>query len=64
MGVPTLELLFFITMKESNYPPVKVAILIDGGFFIKRFNSVEPQLFEHIDGMQSTTPYGTKKKSK
>jgi len=51
-------------MKESNYPPVKVAILIDGGFFIKRFNSVEPQLFEHIDGMQSTTPYGTKKKSK
>jgi len=40
MGVPTLELLFFITMKESNYPPVKVAILIDGGFFIKRFNSL------------------------
>lgn len=27
-------------MKESNYPPVKVAILIDGGFFIKRFNSL------------------------
>ena len=26
--------------KESNYPPVKVAILIDGGFFIKRFNSL------------------------
>lgn len=26
--------------------------------------NVEPQLFEHIDGMQSTTPYGAKKKSK
>lgn len=26
--------------KENNFPPVKVAILIDGGFFIKRFNSL------------------------
>lgn len=25
--------------KENNFPPVKVAILIDGGFFIKRFNA-------------------------
>ena len=25
--------------KETNFPPVKVAILIDGGFFIKRFNA-------------------------
>lgn len=24
--------------KENNFPPVKVAILIDGGFFTKRFN--------------------------
>lgn len=26
--------------KENSFPPVKVAILIDGGFFIKRFNSL------------------------
>ncbi len=26
--------------KENNFPPVKVAILIDGGFFIKRFNAL------------------------
>lgn len=26
--------------KETNFPPVKVAILIDGGFFIKRFNAL------------------------
>ncbi len=25
--------------KENGFPPVKVAILIDGGFFIKRFNA-------------------------
>lgn len=25
--------------REGNFPPVKVAILIDGGFFIKRFNA-------------------------
>lgn len=25
--------------KENNFPPVKVAVLIDGGFFIKRFNA-------------------------
>lgn len=24
--------------KDNNFPPVKVAILVDGGFFIKRFN--------------------------
>lgn len=41
MDVPTLELLFFIIMKKENvYPPVKVAIMIDGGFFIKRFNAL------------------------
>mgnify|MGYP001630003240 CR=1 FL=1 len=28
-----------MTKKENNFPPVKVAILIDGGFFIKRFNA-------------------------
>ena len=25
--------------KRADYPPVKVAIMIDGGFFIKRFNA-------------------------
>lgn len=26
--------------KEAEYPPIKVAVLIDGGFFIKRFNAL------------------------
>lgn len=26
--------------KQKEFPPVKVAVLIDGGFFIKRFNSL------------------------
>lgn len=26
--------------KKTGYPPVKVAIMIDGGFFIKRFNAL------------------------
>ncbi len=26
--------------KETSYPPVKVAVMIDGGFFIKRFNAL------------------------
>ena len=44
MGVPTLEL-FFINArnsmrKQAIYPPVKVAVMIDGGFFIKRFNTL------------------------
>lgn len=26
--------------KENNLPPVKIAVLIDGGFFVKRFNSL------------------------
>lgn len=30
---------FFINMKK-DLPPVKVAVLIDGGFFVKRFNSL------------------------
>ena len=25
---------------RSTLPPVKIAVLIDGGFFIKRFNSI------------------------
>ena len=28
------------TQSKSSFPPVKVAVLIDGGFFVKRFNSV------------------------
>ena len=96
-----------MTKKESNLPPLKIAVLIDGGFFVKRFNSlynkdqrmtgeqvadhlytmamkhvgnkdilyrifyydctplqanVEPQLFEHIDGIKSCSPYNTRKK--
>ena len=27
-------------MTKNNLPPVKVAVLIDGGFFIKRFNAI------------------------
>ena len=28
-------------MKQKNsFPPVKIAVLIDGGFFVKRFNSL------------------------
>lgn len=26
--------------KENSFPPVKIAVMIDGGFFIKRFNSL------------------------
>ena len=26
--------------RENNFPPVKIAVLIDGGFFVKRFNSL------------------------
>lgn len=26
--------------RTQNYPPVKVAVLIDGGFFLKRFNAL------------------------
>ena len=26
--------------KENSFPPVKIAVLIDGGFFVKRFNSL------------------------
>ena len=28
-----------VMKKKSNLPPVKIAVLIDGGFFVKRFNS-------------------------
>ena len=28
------------TQNKSSYPPVKVAVLIDGGFFVKRFNNI------------------------
>lgn len=41
MVAPTLELFYYLTMaKESVLPPVKIAVLIDGGFFIKRFNAL------------------------
>ena len=41
MDVPTLEHFFMTLMKQkNNLPPVKIAVLIDGGFFVKRFNSL------------------------
>lgn len=42
MDTPTHGLFFilFYNMAKQNLPPVKVAILIDGGFFIKRFNTL------------------------
>lgn len=43
MGMPTLGLFLYkkVKMKRRiDYPPVKVAVLIDGGFFIKRFNQL------------------------
>ena len=42
MDAPTHGLFFilFYNMAKQNLPPVKVAILIDGGFFIKRFNTL------------------------
>lgn len=27
-------------MRNKDYPPVKVAVMIDGGFFVKRFNTL------------------------
>lgn len=32
--------IFFYNMSKQIFPPVKVAILIDGGFFVKRFNAL------------------------
>lgn len=41
MDVPTLEHFLWTLMKQkNNLPPVKIAVLIDGGFFVKRFNSL------------------------
>lgn len=44
MDALTLEHFLCIIMekrkRENNFPPVKIAVLIDGGFFIKRFNSL------------------------
>ena len=35
-----MGIFYFITMKNNSFPPVKIAVLIDGGFFIKRFNAL------------------------
>lgn len=35
-----LFLLYSYLMGKQNLPPVKVAVLIDGGFFVKRFNAL------------------------
>lgn len=39
MDTPTLELFYFY-MANEQLPPIKIAVLIDGGFFIKRFNAL------------------------
>ncbi len=38
--MPTLGLFLFFMAKDNNIPPVKIAVLIDGGFFVKRFNAL------------------------
>lgn len=46
IDTPTHELFLYklvTNMGKQNLPPVKVAILIDGGFFIKRFNALYNQ---------------------
>ena len=43
MNTPTHELFLYTYMSKTNLPPVKVAVLIDGGFFVKRFNSLYNQ---------------------
>lgn len=40
MDTPTLGHCFFISMSNELLPPIKVAVLIDGGFFVKRFNAL------------------------
>ena len=32
--------IFCIMKQKNSFPPVKIAVLIDGGFFVKRFNSL------------------------
>lgn len=50
MDVPTLELFLFY-MTNALLPPIKIAILIDGGFFIKRFNALYNK-DRHLSGAQ------------
>ena len=41
MGTPTQGFFIWIMYKEKdNLPPQKIAVMIDGGFFIKRFNTL------------------------
>lgn len=47
MDAPTLELFFYLisdmksnSQQKTSLPTVKVAVLIDGGFFVKRFNQI------------------------
>ena len=41
MDVPNLEHFLYTIMKQKNsFPPINIAVLIDGGFFFKRFNSL------------------------
>lgn len=50
MDTPTLEL-FLIFMTNELLPPIKIAILIDGGFFVKRFNTLYNK-DRHLNGSQ------------
>lgn len=40
MVAPNRGLFLCTDMTKDSFPPVKVAILIDGGFFVKRFNAL------------------------
>jgi len=51
MDTPTLELFYFPFMANEILPPIKIAILIDGGFFIKRFNTLYNK-DRHLSGAQ------------
>lgn len=51
MDTPTLELFLSFFMTNELLPPIKIAVLIDGGFFIKRFNALYNK-DRHISGAQ------------
>ena len=40
ISTPTHELFLYNIMSKQDLPPVKIAVLIDGGFFVKRFNAL------------------------
>jgi hypothetical protein len=72
MGTPNLEffLLTMNKMKNNQLPPQKIAVLIDGGFFLKRFNALYNKdrnmtacdVANAIDGLKSVSPPQLKNK--